>query len=373
MRVLHLLDTVGPGGAETVFIDVASRIVSRGLESIPVVAGEGWVARTLRTRGLEPLLIPSSGSFDLSYLRRLMQVIRTERVDVVHAHLLTSSVYGSIAARLSGVPSIATFHGLPDLGSPTRRLRLKFQLLNRVATRVVFVSDTLRVAFLARTSLRPRGSEVIHNGIDVHAMRVAPDSGTRAEFGVRPGELLVVSIGNIRPAKAYDVLLRSARKVVDAGVACRFLIVGHAKEPLNQQLLDLRDQLGLESHVTFIGFREDVARILAAANLFLLTSSTEGFSLATVQAMAAGVPVVATRSGGPEEIVADGVTGLLADVGDAEQIAAAVLRLHRDRSFATMISAAARQHVSENFTVDRMVDRYVRLYEDLAHPRPPLR
>ena len=363
-RVLHLIDTTGPGGAETVFVDLASEIQARGYSSLAVVAGEGWVAQTLRARGLEPLIVPSQGAFDFRYLTRLVGIIRSRKIDVVQAHLFTSSVYGSVAARLCGIPSICTFHGQPDLGSKSRWLSLKFRLLNWAATRVVFVSETLRASFLAVTDFRPAASVVVHNGIDPSAFANAADASVRTELGVRDDEFLILSVGNIRPAKSYDVLLQAARRLVDAGIPCRFVVVGHPKQRLLDELLALRSKLGVDQCVEFLGFRADVARLLSAADLFLLTSKTEGFSLATVQAMAAGLPVVVTRSGGPEEIVQDGVSGRLVDIGDDRGIANAIVELRADPALARRLAAAGAATVRERFALRSMLDGYDRLYQD---------
>ena len=368
--VLHLIDTTGPGGAETVFVDLASGIGARGYSSFAVVAKEGWVADALRERGLEPLIAPTVGSFDLRYLVRLVSIIRSRKIDLVQAHLLTSSVYGGIAARLCGIPAVCTFHGRPDVGSKSRWLSLKFRLLEWVAAKIVFVSETLRVAFLSDTGFRPSAGSVVHNGIDPTVFATEADPTVRSELGVRDDEFLIVSVGNIRPAKSYDMLLHAARRVVDAGIPCRFVVVGHPKKELLNELITLRSELGIDAIVAFVGFRADVPRLLAASDLFLLTSQTEGFSLATVQAMAAGLPVVVTRSGGPEEIVQDGVSGRLVDCGNARDIADAIVELFRDPTLARRFAAAGAITVRERFTRRAMIDGYVRLYRDLTVGAP---
>lgn len=369
-RVLHLIDTSGPGGAETVFVEVASGMRAAGHTCIPLLPAEGWVADALRARGLEPLFDRSHGSFDLRYLWRLTRIIRRQRIDLVHAHLLTSNTYGSIAARLCGVPSIGTFHGVTDLGRRQRFLGLKCRLLNWAASRIVFVSSALRDEFFSRTRLRPRSVSVIHNGIDIAAYRSRRDPRIRSELGVRHGDFLVISVGNIRPAKGYEVLLRTARHVVSAGVPAQFVVVGHHKEPFISDLLKLRADLGLAESVQFVGFRPDVGPLLCSADAFLLSSHSEGFSLSTVQAMAAKLPIVATRSGGPEEILLDRVTGRMADVGDAEQLAAALIEVLQNPQIAADMAEDAAKAVARQFTLQAMLDRYSLQYLDLLSEAP---
>jgi glycosyltransferase involved in cell wall biosynthesis len=367
-RILLLLDTAGTGGAETVFLELADGLGRLGHTVVPLLHEEGWVSRSLRERGLEPIFYEAGGPFDIRYLGRLIGIIRAQRIDIVHAHLLTSIVYGSVAAFLCGVPAVGTIHGLPDLGRRSRGLSVKCWLINRMAAAIVFVSESLRAEVLARTKLRPRRAEVIYNGIDVDAYARAADGvgqSVRDEFAVGEDERLIVSVGNIRPAKSYDVLLRTARGVLDSGIKARFVVVGDPREPLFGELLALRRELGLEQAVTFVGFREDVARILRAADAFVLTSSTEGFSLATIQAMAAGAPIVATRSGGPEEILVHRLTGLLVATGSPAETAAALVEIILDPAVAKSLKREASTVVRERFTVDAMLGAHVRLFAEL--------
>lgn len=364
-RVLHLVDTSGPGGAETVFVELATGLRAAGHECVALLPAEGWVADSLRARGVEPLFDRSAGSFDLGYLWRLVRLIRAERVDLVHAHLLTSSVYGSVAARLCGIPSIGTFHGITDLGRKRRFLEAKCRLLNWSASRIIFVSISLQDAFLSRTPLRPRSVAVIHNGIDLARFAGERDESVRSQLGAGAGDHLVVSVGNVRPAKGYEVLLRAARLVTDAGVRARFVVVGHQKEPLYGDLVALRASLGLDDVVQFAGFREDIGAVLSAADLFVLSSHSEGFSLSTVQAMAAGVPIVATRSGGPEEILLDRHTGRLVDVGDPHALGRAILGMLEDPAAARDLARNATAIAQRKFTLGAMLDRYSETYLEL--------
>lgn len=365
-----MIDTAGPGGAETVFVDVVTGCRAKGHESIALIPAEDWVAETLRERGFVPEFDASMGSFDFRYLLRLVRLIKARRIDIVHAHLLTSGVYGSIAAKLCGIPSIVTFHGLTDLGRKQRLLGTKCRLLNWAASRVSFVSAELREGFLSRTQLRPHSAVVVHNGIDANVFAQSSHSGVREELGIGADEALVLSVGNIRPAKGYEVLLEAAQRTVDRGLACRFVVVGHAREPLMSSLLDKRAELGLDRVVKFIGFRSDVARLLSAADAFLLTSHSEGFSLATVQAMAAGVPVVSTRCGGPEGILQHQRSGLLVELGAVDQIADAIGQILNQPELRVRLTAEALVKVRNSFTMDSMINKYNHEYEQLSTSFP---
>jgi glycosyltransferase involved in cell wall biosynthesis len=150
----------------------------------------------------------------------------------------------------------------------------------------------------------------------------------------------------------------------------QFVIVGEGAGALREELMSLRDRLGIRDAVHFAGFREHVERILQNLDLFLITSRSEGFSLATVQAMASGIPVVATRCGGPEEIVSDGVSGLLVDTDSPNQITEAVERLMRDGELRQRLARAARESAQNEFSTNTMVARYEALYGRYAETTP---
>jgi glycosyltransferase involved in cell wall biosynthesis len=192
----------------------------------------------------------------------------------------------------------------------------------------------------------------------------------RKELKLEAGDILVGAVGNLRAPKAYDVFLRAAASLRRTSQRYKFVIVGEGKGPLREQLMALRDRLGLREAVHFAGFKKNVHEVLRNLDVFLITSHTEGFSLATVQAMATEIPVVATRCGGPEEIVSDGASGLLVDVDSPEQIAGAVEKLMSDDQLRQRLTQAARESAQTQFSKGTMIRRYEKLYDQYASSRP---
>lgn len=362
-RIVHLIDTGGPGGAETVFSTLVERLHGGAWDSVPVVPEPGWLEEHLEGSGFEPICLASRSSFDLEYLRRLVGLFRRLEADLVQTHLLGSSLYGGIAARICGIPVVSTFHGSVDIVANSLRDTIKKHLVLRNSGRVVFVSESLRDRFVSGESSTFSRTEVIHNGIDPEIFARHGDGSFRREIGVEEGQFLIGAVGNLRPVKNYELFLCTAARIRREGAGeYRFVIVGEGHGRLRERLLALREDLGLRDVVRFVGFREDVPRILADLDLYLLTSSSEGFSLSLVQAMASGLPVVSTRCGGPEEIIADGVHGRLVDGDRPEDLAEAVLVLAEDPDTARSLGGAARRHAGEVFGVERMVEAYDALY-----------
>lgn len=362
-RIVHLIDTGGPGGAETVFSTLVERLDGGDWDSVPVVPEAGWLEDHLEAAGREPVRLTPGGSFDLEYALRLVRLFRRLEADLVQTHLLGSSLYGGIAARICRIPVVSTFHGTVDVAPDSLRDGVKMHLVLRNSDHVVFVSESLRDRFVSGGSSVLSRTEVIHNGIDPETFAARGDGSFRREIGVEEGQFLIGAVGNLRPAKNYELFLRAAARIREDGAGeYRFVIVGEGHGRLREKLLALREDLGLRDVVKFAGFREDVPRILADLDLYLLTSSSEGFSLSLVQAMASGLPVVSTRCGGPEEIISDGVHGRLVDGSRPEDVAEAVLGLAEDPEMARRLGREARRHVGEVFSVERMVEAYDALY-----------
>ncbi len=368
--ILHTIDTTGPGGAETVFIDLATRLPKDKYRSVVVIRGKGWVYDELCFRDISPVLLDAKGSFNWRYLLALRKIIKSERVDLIQSHLLGSNVYCALAGLLTCKPVVTTFHGMVDVSETERFMALKFGLINKGASRIVAVSESLGDEIAGRTPLNSSKMDVIYNGIDSAAFERKKSDDLRQRFAWGEDDLIIGSLGNIRPAKAYDVLLQAAAMLDNQKHTCRFVIAGQGESKgkpssLYKELLNLRESLGLQDHVKFIGFVDDPADFLSKVDLFLLSSSSEGFSISTIQAMASSLPVIATRSGGPEEIVTHQEDGWLVEKNDPAAIAEAISTLSRDPECRARLSSNAKLKVDSTFGLSAMLDAYQKLYSAL--------
>lgn len=367
--VLHVIDTTGPGGAETIFIDLASRLPPERYRSVVLIRGKGWVYEELGRRGIEPLILDAKGSFNWRYLLRLCRLIRRERVDLIQSHLVGSSVYCSLAGLITRRPVVATFHGAVDIDNVARLARLKFGLINAGAAVIVAVSDSLRREMAQRTPLRRDKTRLIYNAIVTDDFQRPHSDALRREHGWSADELIVGSLGNIRPAKGYEVLLQAAALLERSRHSLRFVIAGQCNAQnasLYERLLALRHELGLEERVLFLGFSEDAAGFLAGLDLFLSSSLSEGLPLAAIQAMAAGLPILATRCGGYRELITEGENGWLVETGDPQALATALETLADSPELRAELAASARRYALETFDLRVMLDAYAGLYDRLT-------
>jgi glycosyltransferase involved in cell wall biosynthesis len=366
-HILHLIDSWGAGGAETIFAELASGLDPAGFESfVAVPRPSHWLYEEIVRRGIEPSILPSGGAFDLRHLGRLLALIRRHRIDLLQAHTFGTSVYASVAGLVCRIPVVCTFHGFVDVAHDDRRRGIKLRLLAAGAQRVICVSESLRRDLLAASPLRPDRVAVIFNGVDTARFHPGHNDVTRAELGLADDELLIGAVGNVRRAKGYEVLLQAAAQLARDGQRCRIVVAGQPSRVLSAEREQLHAELGLGDRVRFIGFRSDIENLYRALDVYLLTSHSEGFSLSTVQALATGLPVIATRCGGPEEIITDGVNGILTPAGSPEAIAAAITRLAHDPPLRHRLAAAARTAAESRFSIAAMLRQYETLYRELT-------
>ena len=364
--IFHVIETNGPGGAETVFIQLATRDSKEHYRNVAAFPGQGWVGDTLNAEGLAPIDLTISRArpaVDVGLYRNLVRLIRENEVDLLHSHAFGISVYACLAGLRTGVPVVCTLHGDLDLGRSRRWRRIKLAIMKYGASKIVLVSNHLRERFLGESSIPASQTAVVHNGVDCDRHSGAADRTFRAELGIGDDCLLFGAIGNVRILKAYDNLLRATAIAVKTNPKLRVAVIGEASGPLFEGLLELRAELGLQDIVHFVGFRPDITIPLRSFDAFVLSSKSEGFSIATVQAMASGLPLVATRSGGPEEIVTDGVDGLLVPRADPDALAAGMLCLAGDSELRARLGAAARASARAKFSLAKMLESYEEIYD----------
>ena len=364
INILHSIDTIGPGGAEKVFLTLAKALEERRTyRNFVVIPGKGWVYDELKGIGLEPILLNARGSFNIKYLYALIRIVKKLRINVIQSHLLGSNVYCSLAGKICGIPVISTFHGFVDAESNDKLLINKLRIVNWGSAWVVFVSNHLKSYFDTHFRFNDKKVKVIYNGIELHLKERKKRDSIRKLLGLRNDDILIGSIGNIREAKGYNYLLEAAARVVKSRPECKFVIVGEGSGKLYDDLLAIKKRMHLEDNLFFVGFRQDINEILDGLDIFVLSSISEGFSISTIEAMASGIPVICTRSGGPEEIVSPGKDGLLVEPKDPEALAEKILILLRNKTLAEEMGKAGRRHVLENFTVETMIEKYQGLYE----------
>ncbi|MBY0399199.1 glycosyltransferase, partial [Myxococcota bacterium] len=314
-------------------------VALRDLGHEPIIATlrEGWMTERAEISGIPVWILPQRPGLDLPWILRFARRMSRERIDVLHSHEFAMNVFGGVAAVLARVPSVSTIHGKHWITDRGRRV-LAYRILARLGVAVVAVSADLAEYLSSGLGMSRDEIRLVHNGIPMPVGALTPDRAeARRSIDLPPDGPLVVAVGNLYPVKDHATLLRALAQLPAARVA----IAGRGDEEEN--LRRLASELGIASRVHLLGLRSDVDRILAAADLFVQPSRSEGLPLAILEAMAAGLPVVATRVGGMGEATLEGVTGLLVEPGRPDDLAQALRTLLDDPDRRRQMGAAA-QH-----------------------------
>lgn len=353
VRLLHLVISLEVGGLERVLVNHIRHADRKRFDvSVVCLAGRGRLATEIEAEGVPVYALDVHGRGLGRGVRRLVAELRRLKPDVIHTHNLSAHLLGATAARVAGVPVIVhTKHG--RYGALSWRRALGMRIASGLSSVVVPVSEDCAREALSSEGVSPRKIRVIHNGVDVETLTPG-DRFTRA-----PGSR-AVSVGRLAEVKDYPTLLRAARQVSDALPAFRLDLVGDGPE--RASLERLRSELDLDRQVTLLGERHDVPMRLQAADVFVLSSTSEGLSLGLLEALAAGLPIVATQVGGNAEIVTDGETGRLVPPENPGALAAALLDLLTDPARLSAMGRAARHRAEERFDLSKVVARYESLY-----------
>jgi glycosyltransferase involved in cell wall biosynthesis len=368
MKILHLLNTNAIGGMERMVLDLARELDKDGYRSLIRIWDHGPLHDLAVRQGTAAVWIPpGNGAVDLRYLARLIQVVRRERIHLIHAHTWAAHLYGSAAAAVAGIPSVITIHDRYTVAGKRDR-RLAYRLLGRSPTLIVAVSEDIRTVLTGRLGLDRERIVLVPNGIDTTVFKNSYDTTAlrRELLGDRSELPTLVSVGNLRHVKGHDILLSAMREVTAHDPEINLLVVGDG--PLRHELEHMADDWGL-SCVSFTGYREDVPHILRASDIFVLASRTEGLSLSILEAMAAAKPVIATAVGGNREVVIPGMTGYLVPPEDPATLAARILSTLAHPDEARLFGRQGLRIVEGAFSLKAMVRKYEELYRNM---RPSL-
>ncbi len=361
--ILHTIETGGPGGAETVLLNLASGLDTTRFRSLVLLPRDGWLRSQLVERGVETHLLTTPGH--TGPIRDILRLAHRERVDLIHAHLPDQNFYAAVAGALSHRPTVVTYHGDLQLTGPgCHRRGFKRWFVRRGATMTVAVSQYLRESLLQARFPSVR-TTCIYNGIDTSRFTRALPCNVRAELGCADRVPLVGMVANLRGSKNYEVFVQAAALVASVFGDARFVAVGDIDTQIGARVSALLNSLSLTDKFILLGFRSDIPEVLAALDVFVLSSTHEGFSIATVEAMAAAKPVVVTRSGGPQEIVESGRTGVLVAPNDPNALAEAICGILGQPDRAAFLASNARASVEARFSIARMMESYEQLYARL--------
>jgi sugar transferase (PEP-CTERM/EpsH1 system associated) len=371
LRVLHVISYMGRGGAEMGILKLIAGLGNGRFEQ-RICTTRGFDADFVRCHLPEDkVYVAGSPELKLQFpLFRLARIMREYRPHIVHSRNW-GALEAVVAAKLAGVPVVIhSEHGYEvDMfaGLPLRR-RLFRNVAYAMADAVFAVTRELRDFHSRQAWSKPQGIGVIYNGVDTERFAPCRESriAMRGELGLPQDSFVVGSVGRLVPIKDQQTLLRAAAMLAESGIDVRVLLVGSGPE---REKLQRVASNSLDGRVSFAGDSDRIPEMLNAMDAFVLPSLGEGMSNTLLEAMACGLPVIATKVGGNPEIIEEERTGWLFTPGDTEWLAEKLKLLVRDRALIQRVSGAARQHAIESFSLHRMLADYRSFYLDLAARR----
>jgi glycosyltransferase involved in cell wall biosynthesis len=361
MRVLHVTESRSWSGGTVQLWNLCAGLVRRGHAAALFCPPESEILRHVPGVKVDVTLCPMREDYDLPAAWRLAKTIQRFKPQVVHAHHPRAHALALLASLFTKVPDLVV----------SRRVSFRLKKWNifsqwkyrskKIRTFIAVSEDIRRV--LIDGGVAPEKLTVIHSGVDLHRFAPRPAADTlRRELRLPTDRPVVGNLTHYSWWKGQTVFLDAAKILLDAGVSAHFFLAGKGTD--GAEASDKVRALGIGDHVTLAGFRTDIPEVLSLLSVSVLSSlAGEGFSGVLREAMCMGVPVVATDVGGNSELVKNGKTGYLVPPGDAEALAMGIRKILADPAHSQEMARTARENVTSNYSLDRMVEKTIELYE----------
>jgi len=359
INILYVIGNLGQGGAERVVINLAKGLDrTRYKPMVCCLYDKGPFAGELEEVGINVLSLNKKHKIEPSIIKRLVSIMQNNDIHIVHTHLWGPNFWGRLAAKIAKTPvMIATEHN-----EDVWKTGLYFffdRLLSQATDKLIAVSNSVKKFYTAR-GINADKIEIIYNGIDIATERMSQPVNLRKEFNIKNNTKILAVIGRLVPQKGHRYFLLALKEILNR-YKVKGLIIGSG--PLENELKRLTKSLGLLENVIFTGFRQDISQILKEIDILVMPSLREGMPIVALEAMAAGVPIVATTVGGNTELIEDGKTGILVEPSDGGDLAEGIDRILRSPSLGAEIKERAAWHAKDNFSIRKMLKHTEALYE----------
>ncbi len=367
IRILHLVSSGGLFGAERVILNLAARTKDAvcyvgALHNVHNSHLE--VIDEAKNLGLPTAVFESHGQLDFGTVFKIKRFLRDADIDIIHTHNYKSDILGFWASRFAGKKWVGTNHLWHSTDGKLKFYETLDAFFLKFADKVTAVSQEIKDDLL-RKGFKNEKVAVIDNGIHIEKFQNDRNAGQlkRALFHLNEDSFVVAIVGRLAQEKGHDIFLKAAKTIVEKYPHVKFLIIGDG--PLRGPLETMAVQLGLSRNVIFAGIRNDMPRVYAMCDLMVNASSIEGLPMAILEAMAARVPMIATRVGAIPKVIHDQKNGISLEPGDAGALARAMAELIEDAQKRERFAEAAYKDVCERFSDGRMAQRYREIYEEV--------
>jgi len=368
INILYVIWSLGLGGAEQVVISLAKGLDKAKFNPVICCLNEkGKFADELEKTGIQVIALHKSGPLDLSIIDKLVRVIKENNIDIVNTHLWGANLWGRIAAHKAKVKVIATEHNL-DTWKNWLHIALD-KWLSHWTDKIIAVSESVKYFYTHKVGIDPSKIVVIYNGIDSAKYNCA--AADKQEFNIKEGEAVIGIVGRLVPQKGHRYFLLAMKEILKkygdspqrGQYPIKGIIIGSG--PMENELKRYSQELGLEKDVIFAGLRTDIPRLLKMLDLLVMPSTREGLPMIALEAMAAGVPVIASKVGGTPEVVIDGETGILILPEDPDSLARAIVKCLASSAIRDKIVEGAKKIIEDKFQLAHMIKNTENTYLEL--------
>lgn len=378
IKILHIINSLDIGGNERFLLQILEYLPRERFHQEVCVPDRGKDA----TRDLERechrlrtgiTIIRAAGNLDARVLLKLKHLIMRGHYDIVHTHLIYSQIYGRLAAAAAGAKVVVSSEQNVYRAKAHAPFRWIEGRLSGLTDRIIACSNGVREHLIRKVGINPLKVVVVPNAVDTGVFfpigRESPlfekVRDVRRELGIEDGDVVTGTVGHMSPQKGHRFLVAAIRRVQLRYPQAKFVFVGKGK--LREDLRKQARALGIEGAVRFAGIREDIPIVLNGFDVFVLPSLWEGFGTAIIEAMACGVPVVATRVGGIPEIIEHGTDGLLVPPGRSRPLAQSIIKLLDNASLRRDMIYRGLRKTMGPFNVARMVETVAKIYSQMFY------
>lgn len=365
MKILHIVENFGGAGLENVVRDIVIGSVSNGIQPyICVLNQHGHCGIEVKKKEIPvfDLERKQRSKSDFQVIKDLKRLMEELNVDIVHAHNFTPLYYGILSLFFKKTKFLVTFHGFTDWNI---KKRLFYNLFFK-RIKVVVVNDAMKRNYSFLNTFFLRNISTVFNGIELDQFSRAYDHQLRKQLGIHESDFVIGSVGRLSPVKNQMLQLKIVAKLKEEISNLKLLtITGGSPDSidLKEKLFQEAVNLGIQENLILLDFRKDVPDLLALMDIFIMTSLTEGTSLAMLEAMASGLPVVASDVGGNSQIINNGVNGFLYDLGNEDSLENIIITLNNDEKLRKCIADAAKE-TALKYSTASMVENYISIYNN---------
>ena len=364
MRVLHTEWSDDMGGQEKRVLAEAVGLIQRGHHVAIACRSHAKIRTEAERLGIKTYPLPFRRPYDIESIFRLTRIIRQERFDIVNTHSGIDSWIGGLSARLARVPVLVrTRH----LNIPLKRTPLNF--IHYLPDMYITCGENMRMNLIRNCGFPEDRVISIPTGVDRKFFEIKRNKDVAVKYGLSKNSPVITNVGILRSVKGHEVTFKAVKPVIKTVPEAKFLIVGDG--PARERLENLVDELGIREYVIFTGFVKSIPEIYSFSDIAVLSSWSEGLPQSLIQAMAAGVPVVATTVGGVPEVVIHEETGILVEAGDSEGLAEGIIRLLKNPELCKRLTEKAKQYVMDKYTMEHMIEKIEALYLELLKRKTP--